>query len=147
MPFPSPGDLPYPGIKPGSPELQADSLSSEPPGKSQMMTEAELKELETHRKSRFQIDWIESIQYKTESKKWPQLLGSSSLLGRPAENSVVNRPFLGPKASESRGHRSAITDSCCAHSEGCEGWDRGKSKNPEKDSGFERLFGGCCQGE
>ena len=30
---PSPGDLPYPGIKPGSPALQADSLLSEPPGK------------------------------------------------------------------------------------------------------------------
>ena len=32
-PFPSPGDLPNPGIKPGSPALQADSLLSEPPGK------------------------------------------------------------------------------------------------------------------
>ena len=32
LPFPSPGDLPDPGIKPGSPALQADSLSSEPPG-------------------------------------------------------------------------------------------------------------------
>ena len=31
--FPSPGDLPNPGIKPGSPTLQADSLLSEPPGK------------------------------------------------------------------------------------------------------------------
>ena len=31
--FPSPGDLPYPGIEPGSPALQADSLPSEPPGK------------------------------------------------------------------------------------------------------------------
>ena len=31
--FPSPGDLPDPGIKPGSPALQADSLPSEPPGK------------------------------------------------------------------------------------------------------------------
>ena len=31
--FPSPGDLPYPGIEPESPELQADSLGSEPPGK------------------------------------------------------------------------------------------------------------------
>ena len=30
--FPSPGDLPNPGIKPGSPTLQADSLPSEPPG-------------------------------------------------------------------------------------------------------------------
>ena len=33
MPFPSAGDLPNPGIKPGSPTLQADSLPSEPPGK------------------------------------------------------------------------------------------------------------------
>jgi len=29
LPFPSPGDLPDPGIKPGSPELQADSLPTE----------------------------------------------------------------------------------------------------------------------
>ena len=33
LPFPSPGDLPYPGIKPRSPALQADSLPSEPSGK------------------------------------------------------------------------------------------------------------------
>ena len=33
LPFPSPGDLPNPRIEPGSPALQADSLSSEPPGK------------------------------------------------------------------------------------------------------------------
>ena len=32
-PFPSPGYLPKPGIEPRSPELQADSLLSEPPGK------------------------------------------------------------------------------------------------------------------
>ena len=32
-PFPSPGDLPNPGIKPGSSALQADSLLSEPLGK------------------------------------------------------------------------------------------------------------------
>ena len=31
--MPSPGDLPDPGIELGSPTLQADSLSSEPPGK------------------------------------------------------------------------------------------------------------------
>ena len=31
--FPSPGDLPNPGIKPGSPTLQTDPLTSEPPGK------------------------------------------------------------------------------------------------------------------
>ena len=33
LPFPSPGDLPNPGIKPGFPALLADSLSSGPPGK------------------------------------------------------------------------------------------------------------------
>ena len=33
LPFPSPGDLPDPGIEPGPPALQADSLPSEPPGK------------------------------------------------------------------------------------------------------------------
>ena len=33
LPFPSPGDLPNPGIEHRSPALQADSLLSEPPGK------------------------------------------------------------------------------------------------------------------
>ena len=33
LPFPSPGDLPYPGIEPRLPTLQADALTSEPPGK------------------------------------------------------------------------------------------------------------------
>ena len=34
LPFPSPGGLPNPGIKPTFPALQVDSLLSEPPGKS-----------------------------------------------------------------------------------------------------------------
>ena len=34
LPFPSPGDLPDPGIEPWSPAFQADTLTSEPPGKS-----------------------------------------------------------------------------------------------------------------
>ena len=33
MSFPSPGDLPNPGIEPRSPELEADTLTSEPTGK------------------------------------------------------------------------------------------------------------------
>ena len=33
LPFPSPGDLPDPGMEPGSPALEADTLTSEPPGK------------------------------------------------------------------------------------------------------------------
>jgi len=35
LPFSSPGDLLNPGIKPMSPSLQANSLPSEPSGKSQ----------------------------------------------------------------------------------------------------------------
>ena len=33
LPFPSPGDLPNPGIEPRSSALQTDALPSEPPGK------------------------------------------------------------------------------------------------------------------
>ena len=33
LPIPSPEDLPEPGIKPGSPSLEADTLPSEPPDK------------------------------------------------------------------------------------------------------------------
>ena len=43
LPFPSPGDLPDPGIEPQIPILQADALPSEPPGKpnpSQILTES-----------------------------------------------------------------------------------------------------------
>ena len=38
LPFPSLGDLPHPGMEPGSPELQADSLPSEPTGKPNVHT-------------------------------------------------------------------------------------------------------------
>ena len=40
LPFPSPGDLPDPGIKPGSPALQADTLPTEPPGKPKAIVNA-----------------------------------------------------------------------------------------------------------
>ena len=43
LPFPSPGDLPDPGIKPRFPALQADTLPSEPPGKPQGNTLESLK--------------------------------------------------------------------------------------------------------
>ena len=36
QPFPSPGDLPNPGIEPGSPALQADSLPADLPGHSSL---------------------------------------------------------------------------------------------------------------
>ena len=41
LPFPSPGDLPNPGIEPGSPTLQTDALPSEPPKPSSEQTVCE----------------------------------------------------------------------------------------------------------
>ena len=38
LPFPSPGNLPDPGIESRSPALQADSLLSEPPEKAYTLT-------------------------------------------------------------------------------------------------------------
>ena len=47
LPFPSPGDLPNPEIKPWSPTLQVDSLPSELPGKP---TTKRLKSIKTTKK-------------------------------------------------------------------------------------------------
>ena len=43
LPFPSPGDLPDPGIEPGSPALQADALPSEPPEMRRSWTNAQVR--------------------------------------------------------------------------------------------------------
>ena len=43
LPFPSPGDLPMPGIEPS---LQADSLPSEPPGKPKEIVMAHQRDIE-----------------------------------------------------------------------------------------------------
>ena len=41
LPFPSPRDLPDPGIEPRCPAFQADGLTSEPPGKPNMKAKGE----------------------------------------------------------------------------------------------------------
>ena len=45
LPFPSPGKLSDPGIEPRSPALEADTLTSEPPGKPGGQVEASFKTL------------------------------------------------------------------------------------------------------
>ena len=45
LPFPSPGDLPDPGIEPGSPALQADSLPGKPQGHLKQATDLKLPDL------------------------------------------------------------------------------------------------------
>ena len=44
-PFPSPGDHPGPGMEPRSPSLQADALTSEPPGKTPVYNGGRLRVL------------------------------------------------------------------------------------------------------
>ena len=44
LPFPSLGALPEPGIEPGSPTLQADSLQSKPPGKPTLEHRSEIRQ-------------------------------------------------------------------------------------------------------
>ena len=41
LPFPSPGDLPNPGIKPRPPALWADALTSEPPGNQERLYDSD----------------------------------------------------------------------------------------------------------
>ena len=48
LPFPSPGDLPDPGIEPWSSTLQADSLLSEPPRKPTIATDPFKTEVWSH---------------------------------------------------------------------------------------------------
>ena len=52
LPFPSPGDLPNPGIEPGTPTLQADALLSETPGKPSLAFGAEKGLLKGHARRR-----------------------------------------------------------------------------------------------
>ena len=59
LPFPSPGGLPNPGIEPGSPTLQADTLPSEPPGK--YPSEGRQNENHNHRKLIKLITWTTAL--------------------------------------------------------------------------------------
>ena len=56
LPFLSLGDLPDPGIQPGSPTLQADALRSEPPGK------PPVKEIENHT-NHSSKGWVCKVEY------------------------------------------------------------------------------------
>ena len=59
LPFPSPGDLPSPGIQPGFPALQVDSLPSKPPGKATQYYKAIilLLKINNNFKKKTRSDW------------------------------------------------------------------------------------------
>ena len=60
LPFPSPGDLPDPGIEPGSPTFQADALTSELPGNPSQLYSGSDKQIQGIRSDRVHEDlWTE----------------------------------------------------------------------------------------
>ena len=59
LPFPSPRDLPDPGIDPRSPVLEADALTSEPPGKPNRYTMTWKKKI----KKKWRLSVVRGIQY------------------------------------------------------------------------------------
>ena len=70
-PFPSPGDLPNPGIEPRSPTLQVDSLLAEPPGNTPSSTSPIESTRCCRRLKRRRFDpWVGKISW---SRKWQQL--------------------------------------------------------------------------
>ena len=60
LPFPFPGDLPDPGIKPRSPALQADPLWSEPLGKFSRCCQISTRDEEQNRHS-----WLSAADHGT----------------------------------------------------------------------------------
>ena len=64
LPFPSPRDLPNPGIEHGSPASQTDALPSEPPGKSN------LRRAEIKRKKEFALEaWENDLKHNELKRK------------------------------------------------------------------------------
>ena len=82
LPFPSPGDLPDPGIKLRSPALQADSLPSKTPGKprqkqarNETATEKRLKDIDIWGFK--EIEWLlYNHWYTRNSKMFPRIPSS-----------------------------------------------------------------------
>ena len=81
-PFPSPGDLPNPGIEPRSLTLQADSLPAEPQGKPKstrvgslsllqqiFLTQKSNQGLQCHRQILYQLSYQESPEMRNQPAK------------------------------------------------------------------------------
>ena len=69
-PFPSPGDLPNPGIKPRSPALQADSLPAEPPGK---LIQSDWQKTQTGQSELFNV-MVRPVNFSWQREKHPFLI-------------------------------------------------------------------------
>ena len=105
LPFPSPGDLPNPGIEAGSPAFQADALTSVPPGKpifsswfspnAYFLVVQMVKHLSTMRETQVQsLGWEDPLEKEAattpvllpgESHGWRSLLGYSPRGGKESD--------------------------------------------------------------
>ena len=94
MSFPSPGDLLDPGIEPGSPALQVDSLPSEPPGKPQLGMKQGLRDKRDEMKIRISSSYSRSSYSRSMS-------GETGRAGKAKHNSPNTRTRLA-KASDDR---------------------------------------------
>ena len=123
LPSPSPGDLLDPGIEPGSPTLQADSLPPEPPGKSSNNS--------TYLQHRCLLRIKEEDVVYCKAGPWPRL-GWGKWDAQGAKFKEVSKgslkcrlplsPHLGPDPNASytgqaRGHREGSWDTPRTHSE------------------------------
>ena len=97
--IPSPGNLPHPGIEPGSPALQADSLSTELPGKP---NHQEVKSANEHERG-----WQQSFLQNLQSRIEPSWLLDLSLvihsLGREPSHIVLGFWSIEPWANKQVG--------------------------------------------
>ena len=81
LPFPSPGDLPDPGIEPRSPALQADPLTSEPPGQTPGILKVNSK-----------VDRQQNVQCRWLCFESPVLLGLTVSQCRWSKNKIPVSP-------------------------------------------------------
>ena len=73
LPFPSPGDLPDPGVEPGSPALQKDSLTTEP-------SEKQWKRNGKYFKNLMPFSYFQNVKepWKSRRKEERQLIGTNN---------------------------------------------------------------------
>ena len=104
LPFPSPGDLPNPGIEPRSPTLQADALLSEPPGKSENHLPGE------HLFQKNKLKWLKSISYNMDYiQDYLQLFATSQTTAHEAPLCPWN----------SSGKNTGVGCYCCSVTKSC----------------------------
>ena len=97
--FPSPGDLLDPGIEPGSPALQMDSLPSEPPGKPQLGMKQVLRDKRDEMKIRISSSYSSSSFSRSSYSR--SMSGETGRAGKAKHNSPNTRRRL-TKASDDR---------------------------------------------